>query len=103
MNRDFYYKQIQSAYKKLKSNVYYDKTALVLRDALVEYENGDQKELEKKLNEIIDKLLKAESKDNINEWDDYQKTILDSIEIIVLPKKIKKEKTDDTIIFNGNQ
>lgn len=103
MNRDFYYKQIQSAYKKLKSNVYYDKTALVLRDALVEYENGDQKELEKKLNEIIDKLLKAESKDNINEWDDYQKTILDSIKIIVLPKKIKKEKTDDTIIFNGNQ
>lgn len=98
-----YYEQIYSAYKKLKSNVYYDKTALILRDALVKYENGNQKELEKKLNEIIDKLLKAENKDNINEWDEYQKTILDSIEIIVLPKKIKKEKTDDTIIFNGNQ
>ena len=97
-----YYEQIYSAYKKLKSNVYYDKTALILRDALVKYENGNQKELEKKLNEIIDKLLKAENKDNINEWDEYQK-ILDSIEIIVLPKKIKKEKTDDTIIFNGNQ
>ena len=98
-----YYEQIYSAYKKLKSNVYYDKTALILRDALVKYENGNQKELEKKLNEIIDKLLKAENKDNINEWDEYQKKILDSIEIIVLPKKIKKEKTDDTIIFNGNQ
>ncbi|CBL06405.1 hypothetical protein MHY_15840 [Megamonas hypermegale ART12/1] len=42
-----YYEQIYSAYKKLKSNVYYDKTALILRDALVKYENGNQKELEK--------------------------------------------------------
>lgn len=35
---------IEKAYKKLKSSVYFDKTQLVLRNKLVEFEQERQKE-----------------------------------------------------------
>lgn len=103
IDNSYYYEQIYLAYKKLKSNVYYDKTALPLRDNIVEFEDGTQNEIENKLNVIIDKLLQ----ENDNEWEKYKQDILSSMEVIVLPKKIKnideERNVDDTIIFNNKK
>lgn len=102
IDNNYYYEQIYLAYKKLKSNVYYDKTALPLRDCIVKFEDGTQDEIENKLRVIIDKLLE----ENDDEWNKYEQSILNSIKIIVLPKKVKsldEEDIDDRIFFNDSK
>ena len=36
---------LEKAYKKLKSSIYYDKTNLILRDRIVEFESSHEQEL----------------------------------------------------------
>lgn len=55
MNSDI----VKIAYKKLKSSVYYDKTQLILRDALVEYETSD---IDSKLDVLYGKLSNEEDR-----------------------------------------
>lgn len=87
-------KQLPLAYKKLKSSIYYDKTQLVLRDKLVEYELNFNGDLSKRFEEIAE-LLCGENE----QWIKYENEILKEIDVLCYPKKINK-KTGKNIITN---
>lgn len=81
----------EKAYKKLKSSVYFDKTQLVLRNKVVEFENSEN--FEKSIKDMYESF-RDEKKFNTlcNE-------ILSSITILSFPKKLKDNKSD--IIINS--
>lgn len=90
---------INLAYKKLKSNVYFDKTQLPLLNKIVKFEAEN---LEKSLKELREKLLSKE------EWEKYEEDILNNIKALIFPKKISdaniaqqdKDDKEIPIIFN---
>lgn len=82
----------KKAYKKLKSNVYFDKTSLPLRNHIVEFESNQNietslKELHRRFNDSQERSLLFEE-------------ILSSISFNAYPKGIKKVEVDDNIINN---
>ena len=77
--QDFYL--VQKAFKKLKSNIYYDKTNLPLRDKIVSFECDYGENLDKYLDEIYDALRTGGEN-----WDNLSEDILSSIKCAVLPK-----------------
>ena len=82
---------LQIAYKKLKSSVYYDKTQLILRQKLVEWE----------VQHDIDDELSKLSDDLIVNFESLCNRICDSISYRVFPKKLENSKTEESnIIFN---
>lgn len=88
--------QIQRAYKKLKASVYFDKTQLVLRNNIVEFE-GCLEDIDARLEEIADILIAEDS----TEWDSYVKELLKRIKVLTFPKSISS-KNNDKIILNEN-
>ncbi len=84
--------RIRIAYKKLKANIYHDKTQLPLRDRVVLFEKEG---IEEKLGELKKALIDGEK------WEDYQKDILDQIGILLYPKSLNPI-ADDTAIFNAD-
>lgn len=82
---------VRRAYKKLKNAVYYDKTQLPLMDALVSFEEpfGERMLLQ------AAKALDAGE----DEWDDYISDIIDRLDVLIYPKKLKKWE-DSRVIFN---
>lgn len=93
--QDFYI--IQKAFKKLKSNIYYDKTNLPLRDKIVSFECDYGEKLDEHLDEIYDALLKGGEK-----WERLSEDILSSIKCTVLPKALKNNDQCSDIITNFN-
>ena len=83
---------IKKAYKKLKSSIYFDKTQLILRDKIVQFEC---KNLD--IDQYLEELWLAF--ENKTQWDELKNEILESIKVISLPKKLKPEK--QTIIINS--
>mgnify|MGYP002673363028 CR=1 FL=1 len=98
---------IEIAYKKLKNNIFFDKSNVITRNALVEFENSDQ--WENKLKDLADSLI------DCNKWVNKENEILDDIKVITLPKTIdnivdkvkNNESTDkqkstshENVIFN---
>lgn len=100
-------KELQIAYKKLKANVYYDKTQLILRNKIVTYEQSEHK---KDLNEHFETIIRALNDET--EWKAYSNNILKKIDIDFFPKQLvanedfcNKQKNDtehqpDYVIFN---
>jgi hypothetical protein len=91
--------QIKIAYKKLKASVYYDKTQLVLRNAIVDYEEKykyDNDIIEKRFNEIIDILNCSDN----TKWEEYISNILDSIRVLYFPKEL--HSVEDNVIINDS-
>ena len=86
-NRD----RLRIAYKKLKAAVFFDKTQLPLRDQLVLFEDR----IEKKLAGLESALF-----DGVD-WEKTEKEILDSIGVLVYPKKLIPVD-DDMAIFNSD-
>lgn len=86
---------IKKAYKKLKSSVYFDKTQLVLRDQIVEFE-GDisESDLENHLEKLWDKFATSADK----EWNKAESKLLNSIGSLSFPKKLAEDKC--SIIMN---
>ena len=83
---------VRIAYKKFKANLYFDKTQLPLRDRLVLFENEG---IEDKLDEIYYALINGEN------WEEYEKNIIDQIGVLLYPKSLQKI-SDDTAIFNAD-
>lgn len=88
--------QIKRAYKKLKANVYYDKTQAVLRNDIVIYEAEGIEKIESKFRELSEML-----NSNSERWNDYEQKLLSSIKVLTLPKKLK-ENCDSIIINDSN-
>lgn len=87
---------VEQAYKKLKSSVYYDKTALVLRNRIVEMEmQYPGEELDKYLRDTIYEALNDKEK-----FKKLQETICSKISVRSFPKKLNKEDRKD-ILFNA--
>lgn len=93
----------QKAYKKLKSSIYYDKTELILRNRLVEFEyhHIEGGTLDKTLRELYQQFTSEDEKQ-------YQKLLSEissTIHYHVFPKKIKKGQTDQesTVLFNFSE
>ena len=76
------------AYKKLKSNLYYDKTLSLVRDKIIEYECGDSD------TDIDIKIIKLYSRFESDREKLFEE-IIDKIDIWVFPKKIADESSDE--------
>lgn len=100
---------VEIAYKKLKNSIFFDKSNVITRNDLVEFEYGDQ--WENKLKDL------AASLNDSKKWESEEKEILEAINIIALPKTINnitdKEKSKEcsdkqkstlheNVIFNKN-
>ena len=83
--------KLRIAYKKLKSSVFFDKTTLPLRDQLVLFES----KLDAKLNELESALFRGDS------WEETEKRILESIDVLIYPKKLEPVD-EDLAIFNSD-
>ena len=77
---------LKQAYKKLKSSVYFDKTQLILRDKIVDFES--QLDGDKFFDDFADKM------NNTDKFKKLQMRILRSISIKSFPKKLKEDKED---------
>lgn len=90
----------QKAYKKLKSDAYYDKTKVILKKEIVEFEASkkSEKDLDQYLVGIWEKLVYSTN----DEWQNYvEKEILNDIHCIFLPKKLKESKEQDSCIISN--
>lgn len=83
--------RLRIAYKKLKATVFFDKTQLPLRDQLVLYEEN----IEEKQSSLEQALFLG------IDWDETEKKILDSVGVLVYPKKLKPVD-EDMAIFNSD-
>ena len=81
------------AYKKFKNNVFYDKTAAVNRERIVEFEKDN---VDQKIKEIANHLEDLEPKC----WEKYQEEILRSIDVLIFPKSIKNKVSTKKYIIN---
>jgi len=86
---------VKKAYKKLKADVYYDKTMSLLRNAIVDFESSySDEELEKEFEKIYNWL---QNKDIfLKETED----IIAEIDIISLPKKLENKFETGFVISN---
>ncbi len=80
---------VEKAYKKLKSSVYFDKTQLILRNAIVEFENND-------IEQSLHKIYNALSDEDV--FFKLQNEIINSISVSSFPKKLNNN--DNSIISN---
>lgn len=80
---------LEQAYKKLKNNTYFDKTMAVLKAQIALFE-------ENTVDKIIDELSLALRSE---EWDNYAENILNSIDILMMPKSVKQD-TNENFISN---
>ena len=71
---------VKKAYKKLKCSVYFDKTQLLLRQQIVEFETAS-------INEKINKIYSALTGGD-DEWKQFQDTILNGISFKTFPKSL---------------
>lgn len=84
--------RVKIAYKKFKSNLYFDKTQLPLRDRVVLFE---QNGIEEKLRELCRALMGGA------DWEQYEERVLHQAGVLLYPKKLKSQ-SDDTVIFNAD-
>ena len=86
---------MQKAFKKLKSNAYYDKTNLPLRDKIVSFECNYGDELDDYLSEIFQAFS-----DGGDKWEKLSAKIISSVGCSILPKSLKKEDSSPEVISN---
>lgn len=78
---------VEQAYKKLKNNTYFDKTMAVLKAQIALFE-------ENTVDKILEELSVALTSE---EWDNYAENILNSIDILMMPKSVKQEVNENFI------
>ncbi|MGL5972941.1 MAG: hypothetical protein ACRCZK_04445, partial [Oscillospiraceae bacterium] len=84
--------QLKRSYKKLKASVYFDKTQLILRDKIVDYEKNTV--LPSRFDELADMLQAEDDKD----WKAYEVKLLSDIGVLVFPKKLCNDDKNKIII-----
>ena len=80
-------KLFKIAYKKLKSSLYYDKTQIILRDKLVEFE-ADIEDMDKYLDGLAKKFNDAKGRKELIA------SILSSISYYIFPKSLNSDESD---------
>lgn len=85
---------LAKAYKKLKSSIYFDKTQLILRDRIVDFESSI-KNLDYYFKELATQIIDK------NKFQKLEKEILQSIAVISFPKEFDQNSDCSNIITNG--
>lgn len=81
------------AFKKLKSEVYFDKTRPILREHLIVFEgNRYSQEGNAAFLDRIDALASALGGTSEAAWTDVSEALLDSIDVLVYPKQLVSKK-----------
>lgn len=88
---------VHKAFKKLKSNAYYDKTNLPLRDKIVSFEYDHGCKLDDYLSNLLDIVNTGGE-----EWTSLTEKIVHSIRCMILPKSIKENDQCSAVISNFN-
>lgn len=88
--------KLLTAYKRLKSDLYYDKTWLSQRETLIAFESRADS-LDEAIALIADVLAGDETT-----WAEFMENRLGSIETLPFPKKLKERK-DKTVIVNDRK
>lgn len=86
--KDYLQDVIKNAYRKLKSYAYFDKTQAHLRHAISTFEAT--RDLETAFDNLIDILLKRETLPDARGF----AILLDSIDVLVFPKKFKEDNSE---------
>jgi len=86
---------VRSAYRKLKSHIYYDNTNLLLRMQLAEFESSG--DIDKKLDDLTEKL------NTFNGTEEYWDNFLNKISSWRLVKQYEKSTNDNFLITNLQQ
>jgi len=88
---------VRIAFRKLKAHVYFDKTALPLRDKVVEFESRNN------FNDMLIEIAEVYDKAFFGRDSSLMVKILSSISVMPFPKKMKcADPSDDTVISVGN-
>lgn len=86
---------VKRAYKKLKSNVYYDKTALFLRDKIVSFEDSNK--------DVIEDFIKVLQSEIESGNGSMLQDIINSVGYRKLPKKVTSRNKDNNERFIVNK
>lgn len=102
------YTLFQKAYKKLKSNIYYDKTELILRNRIVEFE--DQHTQDDTFDKLLQEMFQIFTDTDEERYQKLCSEITSTIQYHAFPKKIVSGKTsqennkqkarDNEVLFN---
>ena len=94
LKNDYYLELLKKSYKKLKSYIYFDKTQLIIRDKIVQWESANNVDTE--LSNMADVLASG----NENKLFD---NIFNSISFLSFPKKLQnKSKNDNSVKVISN-
>lgn len=86
--------QIDTAYRKLKSYVYYDNFSLLLRQQIAHFESGE--DFENRLNALTKFLSKQDIKNT------YFQNLLSSIDCYLAPKKFEPLLEEKQLVISNN-
>jgi hypothetical protein len=86
---------IENAYRKLKSYVYYDNFFIYLRERVAQFEADGN--IDNKLNQLLNCL----NNEGDITLDAYFKNLLETIEYTVIPKSYKEDELDDDFIITN--
>lgn len=81
---------LQSSYKKLKANVYLDKTQPILRDKIVRYETRST-DVDESLKELSLRFCSDDS------WESYKNNLLSTIKALTFPKALVDSESNIVI------
>lgn len=87
---------IENAYRKLKSYLYYDNFSILLRQKLAEFEDFE------KLDVVFERLSNLLNNINSNENITYFESLLSQITYSVVPKSFLKDDLDEDFIITNN-
>ena len=82
---------LDKAYKKLKSSVYYDKTNLILRDKIVNFESYHGQDLKGYLYDLWETFMAGN-----DVWEEKKQEILRQVNVKLLPKKVRRQSRQST-------
>lgn len=95
INNKYDINQVENAYRKLKSYIYYDNFFVYLREKIAEFEFNQQK-FERDLNELLNYL------NNPDKNEEYFNRLLSKIDTIVISKKYKNNKEDEDFVITNS-
>ena len=88
--------KIEIAFRKLKASVYFDKTALALRDKVVSFES----DTEKPFKDELGKIAEAYDQSVLGDDSDLMREILDSLKVLTFPKKMCSQLNESELVIN---
>lgn len=85
---------IRKAYKKFKSNTYFDRTNSPVREQIIHFESTPDWASSSDLEVCFSNMKNALLSEDESDWEKYQESILQKIQAFCYPKELEKQKAD---------